>query len=190
MHAHHDAELFGTLFGATADLVAFRRAVGYEVVRLSASRGARTGEPSVMMVRPTSGRAQALVQSLREELARELPRQLELLQADGELLLDPALVEALHAGLPSVAPWTEAEARARAQAYAHGPRTFESVATAVRAVVQASSLDALPALERAVVEGRVVEGRGWRRVTADAGVPSVPAAMRALRRGVRALVEP
>lgn len=189
VHAHHrDAELQGTLFGATAQLVAFRRSVGYEVVRLSASRGARTGEPSVMMVRPTSARAQALVHSLREELARELPLQLELLQADGELLLDPGLVEALRAGLPSVAPWTEAEARARVQAYAHGPLTFESVATAVRAVVQAASLDDLPANERAVIEGRVLHGHGWRRVTADAGMPSVPAAMRALRRGVRALL--
>lgn len=189
VHAHHrEAELFGTLFGATAELVAFRRSVGYEVVRLSASRGARTGEPSVMMVRPTSTRAHALLHSLREELARELPLQLELLQADGELLLDPGLVEALRAGLPSVGPWTEAEARARVQAYAHGPRTFESVATAVRAVVQAASLDDLHANERAVIEGRVLHGHGWRRVTADAGMPSVPAAMRALRRGVRALL--
>lgn len=189
VHAHHDhAELLGTLFGATAEVVAFRRSVGYEVVRLSASRGARTGEPSVMMARPSSARAHTLVQSLREELARELPLQLELLEADGELLLEPALVEALRAGLPSVAPWTETEARARAHAYAHGPRTFESVATAVRAVVQAASLDDVPASDRAVIEGRVLHGHGWRRVTAEAGMPSVPAAMRALRRGVRALL--
>ena len=141
-----------------------------------------------MMVLPTSTRAHALVQSLREELARELSLQLELLGADGELLLDDALVEALHAGLPSVPPWTAAQAVAKVEAYAHGPRTFESVATAVRAVVRTASLDGLPASERAVVEGRVLGGHGWRRVTAGAGLPSVPAAMRALRRAVRALL--
>lgn len=188
VQAHHEAELWGTLFGATAELVAFRRSLGYEVVRLSASRGTRTGEPSVMMVRPGSEHARALVRSLREELARELPLQLELLEADGELLLEPALASALRAQLPQVEPWTAEQARARSLAYAHGPRTFESVATAVRAVVEALPLDGLPAPERAVLEGRVLACRGWRRVTAEAGLPSVPAAMRALRRGVRSLL--
>lgn len=104
VHREHAPDLFGTLFGATAELLAFRRSVGYEVVRLSASRGARTGEPSVMMLRAVSERAHALVSELRAELARDLPRQLELLRSDGETLLDPAWVDALcaDAGLPGV----------------------------------------------------------------------------------------
>lgn len=191
VHCEHAPDLFGTLFGATPELLAFRRSLGYELVRLSASRGARTGEPSVMMLRPVSERARVLVTELRAELARDLPRQLELLHADGETLLDPVLVASLCADLPPPAPLDPARCRALADAYAHGPRTFESVALALQQYVEShrDRLAVLTPAERRTIEGRVLAGHGWRRVAADAGLPGVPAAMRGLRRAVRRLVD-
>ena len=190
VHREHAPDLFGTLFGATPELLAFRRQLGYELVRLSASRGARTGEPSVMMLRAESEPARALLAELRAELARDLPRQLELMQADGETLLEPALVAALGEGLPAPAPLDAARCRELALAYAHGPRTFESVALALQRYVEAhrERLERLAPAERRLVEDRVLAGHGWRRVAADAGLPGVPAAMKGLRRAVRWLV--
>lgn len=191
VHREHAPDLFGTLFGATPELLAFRRSLGYELVRLSASRGARTGEPSVMMLRSRSERARALVTELRAELARDLPRQLDLLRSDGETLLDPALVDALTFDLPSPAPLDEVRCKELVRAYAFGPRTFESVALALQRYVEShyDHLDALAPDERALVESRVLAGHGWRRAAANAGQIGVPAAMRALRRAVRRLVD-
>src|SRR5690606_38647685 len=90
VHGHYAPDLFGTMFGATPELVAFRRAVGYELVRLGASKSARAGEPTAVMVRPVSARASRLVADLRADLARDLPIQLALIAAD-EHGLDPAL---------------------------------------------------------------------------------------------------
>lgn len=190
VHASYDADLFGTIFGADAGLLAFRRAVGYELARVSASRGARTGEPSVMMLRPASAAGRTLLADLREELARILDVQLRLLAADEELLLAPALDAALRQGLPRVPGWSDAQCRRRAQDYAFGPRTFESCPVAVRRVVQAhlAAVAALPPSAQAVLRSRVLEGRGWIATAATAGL-TVPAAMRQLRRAVRALLE-
>ncbi|MCB9716862.1 MAG: tRNA(Met) cytidine acetyltransferase [Myxococcales bacterium] len=190
LHREHRPDLFGTMFGVTPELLAFRRSLGYALVRLSASRGARSGEPSAMMLRPVSPRARALVDRLRAELARDLPTQLQLLRADEQTLLDPALVHALGEGLFAPAPMSADERRALVESYALGPRTFESAAVAVIAFVedQRARLGALPDPERALVEGRVRAGRGWSRVAREAGL-GVPAAMRGLRRAIRRLLE-
>ena len=190
VHRQSSPELFGTLFGATPELLAFRRSLGYQLVRISASRGARTGEPSVMMLRPESARAQALVQTLRSELARDLPRQLELMHADGETLLDPALVDALQHSLPEPAPLSDEQCEAIVRSYTGGPRTFESIAAALMQFVRSHQprLDRLTPSERTLIERRVLAADSWPRATEAAALPSVPAAMRALRRAVRQLL--
>jgi tRNA(Met) cytidine acetyltransferase len=183
--------LFGTLFGATPELVGLRRSLGYELVRISAARGARTGEPSLVMLRPCAPAAVELLANLRAELAREIDTQLLLLRADDGLSLDPALVTELRAGLPAPIPYTEAEAEALTRAYAYGPRTFESVATAVRVYLATIGRDRLARLDPrafAVVEGRARNLHGWRRVALDSGLISLPATMRALRRAIRELL--
>jgi tRNA(Met) cytidine acetyltransferase len=190
VHRSDDPDLFGTLFGATAELVAFRRRLGYEVVRLSASRGAGTGEPSVMMLRPVTASARVLVERLRHELARELPTQLQLLRADDELTLDPELVASLHEGLPSPAPLDDDASLALARAYAFGPRTFESCASAVIRTVELhrDRLADLDPAERSVIASRVLALHGWIRTTTQAGLPNVRTAMRTLRLAIRKLV--
>lgn len=191
VHREHAPDLFGTVFGATSELLAFRRAVGYELVRVSASRGARTGEPSVVLLRPVTSRAHELFAELRAELARDLPRVLELLHADGETLLEPDLIAALGHELPAPASLSPAQGRALVESYAYGPRTFESVAFALERFFAADPrrLELLDPMERSLVEGRVIAGHGWRLVATNAGLASVPAAMRALRRAVRRLLE-
>ena len=190
VHRTYSPDLFGTLFGATVELLAFRRALGYELTRVSASRGARTGEPAVMMLRPVSAAAHALRDALRADLARDLPLQLELLQADGELLLDPHLDAALWVGLPAVPPLDEATRDALVTDFLSGPRTFESAAVVLVAFVTAHP-DALAALDpqrRVLLTARVLERRSWAHAARTAGYPSPPAAMRAFRGGVRELV--
>lgn len=191
VHERYRPDLFGTIFGATAELVAFRRRLGYQVVRVSASRGARTGEPAVVMIHPVSARARELTRVTRAELARELPRQLELFRNDGELHLEPALERALLEGLPEPAPLTPARRDALVRAYATGPRTMESVATALASFV-AEHRDRLTRLEpaaRALVVGRILEGRGWTALAHEVGLAHAGLAMRALRRHVRRLLD-
>lgn len=189
VHREHAPDLFGTLFGATAELLEFRRSLGYALVRISASRGARTGEPSAMMLRPVSERARTLVAELRAELARDLPRQLELLHADAQTLLDPALQAELTHDLPEPAPLPTELRRALVESYAHGPRTFESVALALASELRAypQRLQQLPPASRGLLQDRVLHGLGWREVARRADM-TVPAAMRALRRAARALL--
>lgn len=188
VHASYQPDLFGTLFGATAELIAFRREVGYEAVRVSASRGTRTGEPAVMMLRPVSAPARELCARLRTSLARELDVQLALLS--DELLLDDDLVAALHAGLPTPPPLSDRECDRLVRAYCEGPRTLESVATAARrfAARHPLALAALAPTDRGLIQGRVLDGRSWARVARDTGLAHPGVAMRAMRRAFAHLV--
>lgn len=194
VHAHTTPtpDLFGTLFGATADVVAFRRALGYEVCRLSASRGTRTGEPALMMLRPTSEAARRLVHTLRHRLAATLPDQLDLFAADDALTLSPALTTALqevHTEHPD-AHLTDAERRDDLLAYAFGPRTLESTITALTAHLTAhpDALAALDAQARALLTHRVLLREPWPATMRAAGLSSLPETMRAARRAFRDLL--
>jgi tRNA(Met) cytidine acetyltransferase len=190
VHASHEADLFGTVFGATAELVAMRRALGYEVVRVGHARGSRSGEPSVVMVRPASEAARALVASLRASLGQNLEAQLALLEADEGVPLAPALSLALGAGLTS-APWTEAALRAVLTRYADSAQPFDAIVAAVAAWLRSapSVLDGLPARAQTLLRGRALAHRGWAPLAAEAGYGSVAEAMRAMRPAVRAALE-
>ncbi|MCB9540152.1 MAG: tRNA(Met) cytidine acetyltransferase [Myxococcales bacterium] len=189
VHATYAPDLFGTLFGATPALLRFRRALGYALARVGVSAGSHSGEPGVVMLRPVSPAARDLLTALRADLARDLPLQLELMQAGDEVVLEPALVAALTADLPAATPRSPTARDALVHAYAFGPRPFEAVASAVVDFVlaHADRLAALSPAERAVVEARALQRRGWVAATAAAGLDSPRAAMRALRRAVRAL---
>lgn len=188
VHACYQPDLFGTLFGATAGLLAFRRAVGYRLVRVGASRGSRTGEPAAVMIRPVSAAAQALVGDLRAALARDLPLQLALMQAGDELLLDAPMRAALTAHLPPSAPLDRATRDAIVHGFTHGPRTHESAAVALEAHVRdhLHRLDRLPPADAALIRARILEHQGWEVAMQRGEQPSIPATMRALRRAMRA----
>lgn len=182
-------ELFGTVFGATAGLVRFRRALGYEIVRVGASRGARSGEPSVVMVHAVSPAAEALVRDLRAELARELPLWRVLLEADGELELERELVAALEQGLPAAVELSPGEIDARVARYLGSaqPSSAAPYALVRFAERHRAALVELAPRERALIEARLLEQRSWMAAAARAGLPSAGAATRALRPAVAAL---
>lgn len=189
VHEAHHPDLFGTVFSGRAEVLRFRRQLGYAFVRLGTARGARTGEPAAVMIRPVSEAARVLVAHLRRQLAQELPLQLALLEADG-MPLSPALVGALLADLPSPGPVFEAERDEAIRRWLHGAGPYEASAWAVEDRVRAhvDRLDCLSASDRAVVEGRVLHRRGWRELARALGHPGVPATMRALKQAVSALV--
>jgi tRNA(Met) cytidine acetyltransferase len=191
VHETHRAELFGTVFGATPELLAFRRALGYVLVRIGSSRGASSGEPSVVMLRPTSARAHDLVSALRADLARNLPLQLSLLAADGELGVEAALAEALAADLPAPEPLDARETRRRVERFVASAQTMEAALYPLTQLLQSepARLGRLAAADRAVLERRVLHFQSWASVARAAGLAGASAAMRAFRPAVRRLLD-
>lgn len=186
VHRTEGAALFGTLFGATAELVRFRQRLGYVVVRLGASRGARSGEPSVVMLRPVTAPARALVDALRAELAADLPAQLELLSHEEPV--GPRLAAVLAEGLPPQVTPSEAEARARVARYLKSAQPIEACIGHARAFALAH-LAVVPVLapeDRALIEARVISLRSWREAASAAGL-GVPDAQRRMRPALASL---
>lgn len=190
VHASYHPDLFGTVFGATPGLLAFRRALGYELVRVGASLGLRTGEPAAVMLRPVSPAGADLVAALRQDLARDINIQLDLLRADGDLGFDPRLASALAAGLPAPVELDPHELQMRIQRYLSGPQTLQGAAYAITRVVERNTerLRSLPPQEQSLIRGRVLDRRSWDHVATQAGYPNVQAAMRALRPALRKLL--
>lgn len=191
IHAAHTVDLFGTVFGATPDLVRFRRRLGYELCRVGISRGARSGEPSVVMIRPVSAASQALVRDLRDELARELPIQLELLAVDGELELTAELAQALSLDLPEPRPLSAAETLTRVRRYVASAQPSSAAPSALMAFAEQhrSALGRLRPSERDVIEARLLARLDWATVAQRAGLSSAAAATRALRPAMAALIK-
>ncbi len=190
IHAHYTPDLFGTIFGATAELVSFRQALGYEVVRVGVSRGARSGEPAVVMIRPRSDAARALVASLRDDLSRELEQQLSLMETDESAPIDPELRSALVRSLPTSREAELGERRAIALRYASSTQPVDVVAASLGRFVRDHEvlLATLDVRSRALLQARLVDRVSWSEVAARAAMPSVAAAMRSMRGAVRALL--
>lgn len=186
VNACSSADLFGTVFSATAEVVRFRQSLGYEVVRVGVARSGRSGEPAVVMVKAGTSKVSGLVARLRQELARDLDAGLSLLEADDGLPLEPALRAALSEGLPAVRPRSPAEELAIVQAYTRGPRPLDTAFVAVRDFVRRADLERLDEADRQLVQERILEGRSWAGVAEGRGW-TVRAVMRRLRRVVATL---
>jgi len=187
---HGPVDGFGTLFGAVPHVVRLRQGLGYRLVRLSASRGSRTGEPSAVMVRPVSDEATQLVDTLAGRTARDLDLVLAMLQGDGELPLSEPLVDALRADLPPPLPLDEAEVTEAVHAYVNGPRPLEAAATALRAWLPSTDRTGWTPTERQLAQDRLFDTHSWTRTAQRAGLPHARAAMRALKRACRRLTLP
>jgi tRNA(Met) cytidine acetyltransferase len=186
VHQAFQPDLFGTLFSASPDVIAFRRALGYEVVRIGAARGPRTGEPSVVMIRPQTPRARDLVHDLRRRFARDLDVQLALHRADDPMLASSDLEEALQAGLPQADAWTPESASSILRAYAFGPLHFEAAASALEATLALRPQlvhDATPPVQ-ALISARLLARTSWQEAVSKSPYVSVREAQRALKRWV------
>lgn len=188
---HADADLFGTLFGAVADVIRLRRRLGYALVRLGAARGGRSGEVSVVMARAATPPAERLVARLRAELARDLPVLLELARGDGALA-DEEVLRALEEDLVEPARFEEDDALSAVAGWLDGPRPFESAAPALRWLHARGHLDlaSLDPAARGLVEARLLRARPWRSLLDHVDGNSVPAVMRALKAAVRPALPP
>lgn len=187
-HEHHgDSDLIGTLFGATPGLLSFRRSLGYRLVRVGVSRSARSGVPSVLMLRPRSPAAHRLVDHLRHDLARDLPAILGRLDGERGVPLDPALIHLLRADLPAPSKWTIASASSAMDRYLHGATPIDALAEAP-AVWLSTRTDwthGLSPLEALAIRLRVIENRPWHAIAAACGTRNVTVVHRAIRRGLR-----
>jgi len=184
VHEHHRADLFGTLFGAEPELLRFRRQSGYRLIRLGASRSARSGEPSVVMLRPVSEVAELAVQNLQRRFARELPLTLRLREVDDGHALQGALRRALSVDLLPADTLSDEARVEQLDGYLFAGRSYETAALALRKTLQVWE-GALPALLRE----RVLEERSWLALAQRHGFETVAGVMRAHRRALRELFE-
>ena len=175
VHATWQPDLFGTLFGATPEVVRFRERLGYRLVRVGSARGERTGEPSVVMVRPCSEAAEALVRELRGELGHNLPLQRQLQAAEHPGIPAPAFEQ------PEPGAWGPERVEQVVRAYLDGAVHHEAVAWALRAHVEGRDLSALSPADADLVRKRVLELRSWREA---AGPRTVRHAQKALRAAI------
>ncbi len=185
MHQDPQPALFGTVFGATVDLLSFRRSLGYRLVRLGSSPGDRSGAPAAVMLRPVTAEAEAICVAMQRELAWNLPFQVALLCRDGAV--EPGLAEALAVGLPSVAPPRAAQVQAGLAAYLAGPRRSRLLVGPARRGVGRRPAAGTDAHGRRPGAGAALDLRPWPDLAEALGLGGVPATQRALRRALSAL---
>jgi len=188
--ATQGVDLVGSVFGATADLLAFWVDGGHRLLRLSVARGAASGEHSALVALPLSPEAERTVAWLRGRLARDLSHAL----GDSLRALDPDLALAALRGLaPGAQPSLDDADRRALEAYAFGPRPYDVTARAACALVEAHLTSSDPAGvldERRLLVAKVLQRRPWRDVQRLLGYPSVPATMRALRAAMGGVLGP
>lgn len=182
IHDSYQVDAFGTMFGATLEVVRFRQGLGYQLVRLGMSRGARTGEPAVVMLRPVSLRAKETTAVFRRELARNLPWQIREFAAEG-LPLSGELEQALLEGLDSPEPLSALEINTIVDEYLRSARPVDTIAYAISSFVQGNKklLSYMDKRSSALLRARWIEGRIWREAAEVAGFKDTGAAMRAMR---------
>ena len=103
--------------------------------------------------------------------------------------MDGALRSSLLAHLPSPVPLSSASRQRLITRYLSGPQPFDALAQVLTDYVtqHQAQLAQLGHREQCLLRARVLLRLPWPRVCAQAGYPSVPAAMRALRPALRAL---
>ena len=153
-------DCLGVSYAAEAGLLAFWRSVGFNPVRLGITRGAASGERSLLMLKPVSATGKPLVVRCAETFWRRLPEQL----ADPARTCDPRLVLALlEDGPPAALPDTESWYTAAG--FAFGRRGYEdSVAELVavaRYSLSASSGLSLDDNGRIALAVKVLQKRPW-----------------------------
>lgn len=181
--------LFGTLFGAEPGVLQFRAAAGYELARVGGSFGARTGAPSALMLRAATPEAAPLVATLRNELNWSLPVQLDLLAAEADLGLDPALREALVRLGPHQGPPPSRQAcREAIEGALNGPRTVDSIQWALeRLLPDVGATTPLSAQDTLLLQTRILQRSSWEAARKAADLPSIRATQRRLKQALRRL---
>lgn len=167
----------GASFGSEPDLLAFWWANHVWPVRLGNQADPRSGQPSVIVLKPLSKRGEALYRSARARLAVHLPDQI----AAATPALDPAIVAALQRELPSP---DEAAIDARdLQAFAHGQRLLlDSHGALARLLARPGCAGNLSDRERRVLDAALASPQDARALSAATGTAGRREAITELRR--------
>ena len=177
----------GTGFGATPELVDFWAANGYAPVHLSTGRNDRSGEHSVLMVKPTSPAGLELAASHGQWFASRIGGQL-LDALDG---LDPRVLRGVLAAVPGAPrPSLSAHQWRVVASAAYGPGLYSVDPRPFRDLVLYALIDGASSIENPdlLVRG-LLQHQPWEVVAAEMGYVSRAAALRALGETLQPIVD-
>ena len=180
-------DCIGASFGASPELLNFWQRAGYDAVRVGVSRGARSGAPSVMVLRALSPQGRELLEMARERFHADFAHQLAAPLAD----IDPALAVMLLRQEAPVAhdiPPSDAEMLA---AFAYALRPFEQAIGALWRLVCMGLPGPGPRVESldALLLAAVLQHRSWGELAAIVGSSGRREVVKALRQAVREQLE-
>jgi tRNA(Met) cytidine acetyltransferase len=185
-----DADWLGVGYGATPELVDFWSQNGYQPVHLSTTRNRRSGEHSVIMLRPLSDAGDSLLTRHSDWFQNRLPGILPDALQD----IDPDVIRAVCRSMQvtSDIELTDWEWR-HAASVASGPGIFEMAPDPIRQLAWVALTDSAgpslsPREERLLVQ-RVLQLRPREEVAAALGFVSEATCMRTLGETVGQLLD-
>jgi len=179
----------GVAYGVTPDLVAFWKHNGYRTVHLSTTRNDRSGEHSVVMLRPLSDRGEQLHERHTAWFLRRTPDTLR----ESLSSADPAVIRGACRSASGEPPLdlTGQEWR-HAAGVPYGKAIFETAPRAVRRLCFRYLVDDLDLLSRdqeRLLIRKALQGQSWGTVTEAESFQTETTCKRALGSAVEPLVE-
>jgi tRNA(Met) cytidine acetyltransferase len=184
-----DFDWLGVGYGATPELVSFWRDNGYRAVHLGVSRSDRSGEHSVVMLRPLSPDGESLHDRHTEWFLRRLPGTL----ANALSGLDPDVVRAVCRSVGGVAAFDPTDREWRIlEGIPEGTAVYD---TAPRPVARLAfryltdgSVDCLTPQQERLLVRKTLQTQPWDEVADELGYVSASTCMRTLGETVDALL--
>ncbi|AOV17999.1 hypothetical protein BJI67_13855 [Acidihalobacter aeolianus] len=176
----------GASFGATSELLAFWRGVGFAPLRVGSTREATSGAHAALVMRPLSVPAERLYGDLRARYLDALPH----LLCDALRRIEPELALALlsRGDDECVVRKSTPAHRYEAAAFAAGGMDYEDVLGALWHL----GLERLPVLTEPAVRdafvARILQKRSWQDVATLLGVPGRRQVVELLRRAAASLL--
>jgi len=185
---HKGLDYLGASFGATARLLHFWDAAGFQSVRISERRSASSGHHSVVVMQALSVRGEQLLIKTRRRFLRHFPHQL----SDSLNELETPLVLALMRNTPEAYHPLTAEDFEDVRRFACERRCLESAVGALwpwlcNQLMSPGSLDTLDAVDAGLLVARVLQKQGWTCCAQRAGLAGHDQVLTRLRALVRQL---
>ncbi len=166
----NEVDWLGAGFGATEDLLRFWVRVGFQPVHISPRRNPVTGEYSVLVVKPLSGKAKNLLGEVIKEFKRRLLNSLH----DVYFPLNPLVARyLLKPPIPSGKLKLSQSQRSRLSGFVKGTYIYELASDAIYEVVKYYfwlGKNCLTPLEESVLIAKVLQGKGWEMVKSRFGL--------------------
>ncbi len=164
----------GAGFGATDDLLRFWVRNDYIPIHISPRRNPVTGEYSVLVVKPLSGKARNLLGEIVKEFKRRLLNSLH----DVYFPLNPVVARhLLKTPLPSGRLRLSQSQRSRLMGFVRGTYIYELASDAIYELARHYfwlGRDCLTTLEDSILLAKVLQGKGWEMVRSRFGLKVDP----------------